>query len=142
VASTVEAPEAAASARETVQVPADPCHVAPARSSRGSLVFLGEFVRAKDDDESGYAEALRMFYFKPLEAWRGVTSADEIGGALFLVNGSERAKAVPHFRPGQRVFVVLDLGGMSGNLRVVAEAISQSAARSRIAALGAPCWTR
>ena len=129
------------------QVPAtDACRPAggPPRNAPASLVFVGEFVGAKDDSESGYAHALRSYRFKPLRSWRGVASADETGGVMFVPGASDPAphKTLPHFTRGQAVFVVVDLGGMSGLMAVVSEAIPVDAARARIMALGAPCWTR
>jgi hypothetical protein len=52
------------------------------RNVRGWLVFLGKIVAAKDDDESGYAHALRWYSFKPIAAWRGIASAGEVAGRL------------------------------------------------------------
>jgi len=131
--------------RGAAQPPADPCRPPSVpRGARAWLVFVGEFVRTEEDPESGYAEALRSFYFKPLKSWHGLASADETGGAMFVPNPGESSslKAPPHFGRGQQVFVVVDRDGMSGQMNVVAEAIPVNAARARIEALGAPCWTR
>jgi len=125
--------------------PPDACHPADdPRNVHGSRVFLGEFVATMDDDESGYAHALRGYTFKPLQAWRGLASAKETGGVLFLPNASDPPpRAVPpRFRRGQQVLVVVDRGGMSGKMEVISEMIPREAARARIEALGPPCWTR
>jgi len=128
-----------------VEPPADPCRPTTVpRGARAWLVFVGEFVRTEEDGESGYAEALRRFYFKPLKSWHGLASADETGGVMFVPNPGQRSSlaAPPHFARGQQVFVVVDRGGMSGQMNVLAEAIPVKAAQARIEALGAPCWNR
>jgi hypothetical protein len=123
----------------------DACHpVDDARNMRGWLVFLGEFVASKDDDESGYAHALRFYSFKPVKAWRGVASPDEIGAVVFLPNASDNLPhhELPALRRGQEALVIVDRGGISGKMQILSEAVPRETARSRIEALGPPCWVR
>jgi hypothetical protein len=121
-------------------------------------VFVGEFVRTEEDPESGVCRGASSLLLQAVEVLGGTSerqhrangvmarlaSADETGGAMFVPNPGESSslKAPPHFGRGQQVFVVVDRDGMSGQMNVVAEAIPVNAARARIEALGAPCWTR
>ena len=106
-------------------------------------MFVGEFVKTVDDDESGYAEALRQYYFKPSIAWHGIKSDDVVTAVMFIPTPSENAPPpLPSFSPGQKVFVVVDLDGMSGSMPVIQQAIAVERAQTELAGLGAPCWSR
>jgi hypothetical protein len=140
------APAPAPAAAPAPAPPSDDCHPSgdPPRNASAWLVFVGEFAGARDDDESGYAHALRIYSFRPLRAWHGLASADETVGVQFIPNASDPPprRQLPRFLKGQELLVVIGLGGMSGRMPILAEAVPVAAAPGRIAALGPPCWSR
>jgi hypothetical protein len=115
----------------------------PPANATGWMVFVGRYARTSDDD-AGYANRLRYYAFEPVSAWHGVSSDQEAGGVMFVPDArdSASARALPRFEPGDPVFVVVNLGGMLGRMPIIVEAVPLPEASSRIAALGAPCWTR
>lgn len=115
----------------------------PPANAASWMVFVGRYARTSDD-EAGYANRLRYYAFEPVLAWHGVSSNQAAGGVMFLPNAGEArpVRPPPRFEPGEPVFVVVDLGGMLGRMPILVEAVPLPEAGPRIAALGAPCWTR
>lgn len=136
-------PLAVAACASPAVAPAPPpvCHE-PAPHTQRAVVFVGELIATKDDDESGYAHAIRSYAFRPIMAWRGVTRPDPIAVAAFLPNAEDHY-ALPRFETDERVFVVADMDGMAGTMLTMnRDTVSAVRAEGRIATLGTPCWKR
>ena len=116
----------------------------PCKGDDTYMVFAGEFVGADDDLETGYASFFRYYRFKPVLAWKGVASENEVSvWTAFEKMPPPRLE----YRKGEQVLVFTRRQGLMPtpipNRGVIAFAAGTRRARDarkQIAALGEPCW--
>lgn len=118
--------------------PPDPCAAMPKGNDKDctAYTFVGELTSTKDDREAGYAHALRWYQFRRLQAWGPAPS--EISAAVFVPNKGEPS-AIPRLVVHQRYLVVLEMGGHSNCMPMIASAAPFASAAKAISALGPAC---